>query len=96
MKNLRPKIRFIHTMTYGIGGKCITFSGREHFKVDDDEFKKELIRRGSFSEGPDGAIRYSAKLVFTDNSGKDHELDQAGFIYISKDDLAPELAKHFE
>lgn len=80
-------IKFSQIMTYGVGEKSVSFTGRESFRLDDAGFEKDLLATGCFKKFEDGTMRYSGRVTVKDNLGVEHHVDAQGFLSLKKDDL---------
>ncbi len=80
-------IKFTQMMTYGVGGKSVSFSGREPFRIDDHDFELQLLATGCFERLEDGTMRYSGRVSVKDNLGVERCVDERGYLSIKKDDL---------
>lgn len=74
-------------MTYGVGSKSVSFTGRDPFPMEDEDFKKELLHRGCFKEVGEGMLKYSGGVTVIDKNGKEHKVRDDGYIKLEKSDL---------
>ncbi len=80
-------MKFSQLMTYGVGDKSVSFTGRESFRVDSYDFEVGLLATGCFEKTEDGALRYSGKVSVADKDGHEHQVDAKGYLNIKKEDL---------
>ena len=81
-------IRFVQVMVVGVGGKEISFRGREPFRVADEEQKKALLGvTGLFTEQKDGTMKFTAPMTILDKHGKKHKLPDDGCLELELQDL---------
>jgi hypothetical protein len=74
-------------MSYSVGEKSISYTGREPFRLDDADFEAALLATGCFENLEDGTMRYSGKVSVKDKACKEHQVDARGYLSLSKDDM---------
>lgn len=75
-------------MTFTVGDKSVSFTGREQFTPDDADLKAKLLAIGVFTQQPDGSLIYSGKVSVPLKDGTFAEVDPRGFLNIQMSDLA--------
>ncbi len=88
-------MKFPQLMTYGVGDKQVTFTGREPFAMDDAEFKKALLAVGVFESLDGGLMRYSGKVSVPGKDGKEHLVSPDGYVNLKKSEFENEPKDSF-
>lgn len=89
-------IKFKQLMTFGVGNKSVSFTGREPFRVENDAaFEIALLALGVFERLDDGSLRYSGRVTVIDNDGVEHRVDAEGRLPLKKSDLHGGADKEF-
>lgn len=88
-------MKFVQIMTHGVGEKTVTFTGREPFRVTDEDFANSLIANGCFERLADGTIRYIGKVSVPLKDGAEALVDEKGYLNVDAKDLAGPLGGAF-
>lgn len=88
-------LKFNQIMTFSVGQKSISFTGREAFVLEDKDFQAALVALGVFTVNDDGTMYYSGDISVPMNDGSLKKVDFKGFLVAAKTDLADQKAAGF-